>query len=36
MLCGGLSLAAVFHLPFLDHMHKLDAGEKNAGAAKNP
>ncbi len=34
MLCGRVSLAAVFHLSFPDHMHKLDAGEKNAGAAK--
>lgn len=34
MLCGRLSLAAVFHLPFPDHMHELDAGEKDVGAAK--
>ena len=34
MLCGGLFLAAVFHLPFPDHVHEFNAGEKNAGAAK--
>ncbi len=34
MLCGRLSLAAVFHLSFPDHVHEFDAGEKNAGAAK--
>ena len=34
MLCGGLSPAAVFHLPFSDHVHEFDAGEKNAGTAK--
>jgi len=26
--------AAVFHLPFFDHVHEFDAGEKNACAAK--
>ena len=30
----GLSPAAVFHLPFRDHVHEFDAGEKDAGAAK--
>ena len=34
MLCGRLSAAAVFHLPFPDPMHDFDAGEKNASAAK--
>src|ERR1035438_1002765 len=33
-LCGGLSPAAVFHLPFPDHVHEFDAGEKDAGATK--
>jgi hypothetical protein len=29
-----LSLAAVFHLPFADHVHQFNAREKYAGAAK--
>src|ERR1700730_19200069 len=34
LLCGGLSPAAVLHLPFPDHVHEFDAGEEDAGAAK--
>jgi hypothetical protein len=31
---ASLPFAAVFHLPFPDHMHEFDAGEKDADAAK--
>ena len=34
MLCWSLSLVAVFDLPFHDHVHELNAGEKHAGAAE--
>src|SRR5450756_466556 len=34
LLCRGLSPATIFHLPFSDHVHEFDAGEKDSGAAK--
>src|SRR5450756_1905413 len=34
LLCRGLSPATIFHLPFPDHVHEFDAGEKDSGAAK--